>query len=196
MSKKSVKGRYFLFVLFAILVVVSLVIFSTRDHSSRVALGGDINLVDTEGKNFSLIAEDKDLSVVFFGFTRCPSFCPMALQQITEALDLLDEDDADDVNVLFITIDPERDTASVMADYLENFHPAIKGLTGSKGDVKSVLNNYKVFSQKVEEEGDGHQYTMDHSTYIYFVDERGEYLEHLEYDADPEEIKAIINKHL
>jgi len=112
---------------------------------------------------------DGDHALLFFGFTHCPVICPTELQKMAEILDGLPVDVAEKVKSLFITIDPERDTASVLKSYVPLFHENIIGLTGDPKNVKSVLGAWKVFYTKVNDP-EFTDYTMDHSTYIYLVD--------------------------
>lgn len=118
--------------------------------------------------------------LVFFGYTYCPDVCPTALYNVSQALDLLGED-AGRVQALFITIDPERDTTEVLAEYMANFHPAITGLTGTAEQVLAAAKSFGVFYEKVEsakagEQGDDGDYLMNHGALIDLADPGGHYL--------------------
>lgn len=130
--------------------------------------GGPFTLTDHTGRAVT----DKDFAgtyrLIYFGFTFCPAICPTELAKITEALDTLGPD-ADKITPLFITVDPERDTAAVMKSYVELFHPRLVGLTGTPAQIKQAAKNYKIYYAKVEDPALT-EYTMDHSSFIYFID--------------------------
>ncbi|QOZ28671.1 SCO family protein [Bradyrhizobium sp. CCBAU 51753] len=140
---------------------------------NREPVGGPFTLTDQAGHERS----DRDfrgrLMLVYFGFTTCPDVCPTDLQAIGLALDRLGRD-ADQVQPIFITVDPERDTASHLADYVPLFHPRLIGLTGSSDAIRRVADAYKVYYAKVPlQDAD---YTVDHTAYIYLMDRDGSYL--------------------
>nr|WP_244626863.1 SCO family protein [Bradyrhizobium ivorense] len=140
---------------------------------NREPVGGPFTLTDQAGHERT----DRDfrgrLMLVYFGFTTCPDVCPTDLQAIGLALDRLGGD-ADSVQPIFITVDPERDTASHLADYVPLFHPRLVGLTGSLEAIRKVADAYKVYYAKVPlQDAD---YTVDHTAYIYLMDRDGSYL--------------------
>lgn len=141
---------------------------------NREPVGGPFALTDQAGK----LRSDGDfrgrLMLVYFGFTYCPDVCPTDLQAISLALDKLGGD-ADSVQPIFITLDPERDTASHLADYVSLFHPQLIGLTGSAEAIAKVADAYKVYYAKVPLKDAG-DYTVDHTAYIYLMDRDGSYL--------------------
>lgn len=141
---------------------------------NREPVGGPFALTDQAGK----LRSDGDfrgrLMLVYFGFTYCPDVCPTDLQAISLALDKLGGD-ADSVQPIFITVDPERDTASHLADYVSLFHPQLIGLTGSAEAIAKVADAYKVYYAKVPLKDAG-DYTVDHTAYIYLMDRDGSYL--------------------
>jgi protein SCO1 len=125
------------------------------------SIGGPFQLVDQNRAPFS----DQDLKgktfLVFFGFTHCPDVCPTTLFEMSEILRKLGSD-ADRTAVMFITVDPERDTPESLKDYLASFDPHIRGLTGDPAAVAAVAKAYRVYFKKVPLEGG--DYTMDHTT--------------------------------
>jgi cytochrome oxidase Cu insertion factor (SCO1/SenC/PrrC family) len=129
------------------------------------------------GGPFGHARTDRDfrgrLMLVYFGFTFCPDVCPTDLQAIGLALDRLGPD-GDQVQPIFITVDPERDTASHLADYVPMFHPRLIGLTGSADAIRKVADAYKVYYARVPQ--DAGDYTVDHTAYIYLMDRDGNYL--------------------
>ncbi|SRR6266446_1515400 len=174
-------------------------LFRQRDHqpqNTEALIGGSFTLTDQKSRTRTDQEFRGKLMLVFFGFTHCPDVCPMGLAQITQSLEAL-KYDAQKVSPVFITVDPDRDTPEVMKAYLQNFHPAITGLTGSKEQVQAVIDAYKVYAIKVE--GIHHHqdsYTMSHSGYMYLMDRNGKYLTHLGHTATPADIVRKIRENL
>jgi len=133
-----------------------------------VKVGGDFTLTHHSGAAQSLTDFDDQYKLLYFGFTYCPAICPTELQKISAVMNRLDEEQAAKIQPIFITIDPERDTAPVMKDYISLFHPKLIGFTGSVEEIDAVKKDYRVFAAKVEID-DGADYTMDHSSYIYLM---------------------------
>ncbi|MGH1456580.1 MAG: SCO family protein [Alphaproteobacteria bacterium] len=131
-------------------------------------IGGSFTLVDQDGNEVTDADYDDTYKLVFFGFTFCPAICPAELQKFALIMDNLGED-ADKITPIFITVDPERDTAGVMKAYVEQFHPALIGLTGSQEQIDAVKNAFKVYASKVENEMMD-EYMMDHSSFTYLMD--------------------------
>lgn len=142
---------------------------------------------------------DEDLSgkhlLVFFGYTHCPDICPTGLQVIAEVMDLLD-DAGDEVQPLFITLDPARDTQAVLAEYVANFHPRILGLTGPQGMVDHVAKGYRVKHVKVSmpEQSGADAYSIDHSASIFHMGPDGQQLGRFPPGVSAEEIAEAIRK--
>jgi protein SCO1 len=137
------------------------------------AIGGPFALVDQDGKTVT----DRDLKgrpfLVFFGFTHCPDVCPTTLFEVSEVLRALGPD-AERVGVLFVTVDPERDTPDKLKDYLSSFDPHLRGLTGDPAAVAAMIRTYRVYARKVPQENGG--YTMDHYAGIYLMDKDGRFV--------------------
>ncbi|MDP2800922.1 MAG: SCO family protein [Phreatobacter sp.] len=150
--------------------------------SSSSAIGGAFSLTDQNGKPFT----EKDLqgkpSLVFFGFTHCPDICPTKLFEITQLLDTLGPDAAK-VNVLFVTVDPARDTTELLSTYLGSFHAVIRGLTGSEEQVTQAMRAYRAYGRKVPLDGGG--YTMDHTTFVYLMDRQGQFVSTFDVTREP-----------
>ncbi len=150
--------------------------------------GGSFALQDHTGRSVT----DQDFRgrfvLLVFGYTFCPDVCPTTLLRVANALELLGERAAM-VQPLFVTIDPERDSAEVLAAYVGAFDPRIIGLTGTQQQLDQVTDNYRVYYAKA---GDGDDYFMDHSAFIYLIDPRGRPLTYLRHDASAEEMAAVI----
>jgi protein SCO1/2 len=130
-------------------------------------IGGAFTLVDETGATVT----EKDIitkpTLVYFGYTYCPDICPLDAARNAEAVDILEERGLD-VTPVFITIDPARDTPQVLAEFTENLHPRMIGLTGSEDQVKAASQAYKTFFRK--QDGDDPEfYLMDHSTFTYLM---------------------------
>jgi protein SCO1 len=108
--------------------------------------------------------------LVFFGYTFCPSVCPTTLYQLSNRLKELGRE-ADHLNVLFITVDPDRDTPERLSLYLSSFDPHITGLSGSEKNIKAAMAAYRATARKVPTPDDG--YTMDHTALVYLMDSEG-----------------------
>ncbi len=106
--------------------------------------------------------------LMFFGYTHCPDVCPAALQTLAKTMNLLDEDEKSKVQVVFISVDPERDTPEVAQKYAEFFNPSFIGLTGTPDEIKKVAKDYMAFYKKVEGQSEG-GYLVDHTAYIYLI---------------------------
>jgi protein SCO1/2 len=140
---------------------------------NRGPIGGPFTLVDHTGK----LRTDADfrgkLLLMYFGYSSCPDVCPTDLQQIGLAIDGLGTA-GEDIQPLFITVDPERDTAAHLAEYVLLFHPRLIGLTGSAEQIRRAAFAYKVYYAKYPP--DSADYVIDHSSFVYLVDEVGKYI--------------------
>lgn len=134
---------------------------------TKDVFGGPFTLTDHTGKQVT----DKDFAgkyrLIYFGFTYCPAICPTELSKMTAALNELGEA-GKDILPIFITVDPERDTVEKMKGYVSLFHPSFIGLTGTKQQIDPTLKAYKIYAAKREDETMT-EYTMDHSSFIYFI---------------------------
>lgn len=134
----------------------------------------DFRLTDTRGRSFDLASLRGKVVLLYFGYTTCPDVCPTTLSDLRQVQERLGAD-ARRVRVLFVTVDPERDTAARMAGYLEpfGFEPAAIGLTGSPGQLQPVWKEYGVYVHKRQAAGAA-TYLVDHSSYVYLIDPRGQ----------------------
>jgi len=133
--------------------------------------GKDFTLNDQNGKTRTLADFRGKVVVVFFGYTRCPDVCPTTLAELKVAKEQLGEDGAR-LQVLFITVDPERDTREVLANYVPAFDPSFLGLYGDAAATVRVAKEFKVFYRKAPGKTPG-SYTMDHTAGSYVFDRRG-----------------------
>jgi protein SCO1 len=156
-------------------------------------IGGPFRLTDQNGATVT----DQDLKgkpfLVFFGFTRCPDVCPTTLFDVSEVMRSLGPD-ADRTAALFITVDPERDTASALKDYLASFDPHVRGLTGDTAALADVAREYRVYYKKVPL--DGGDYTMDHTAIVYLMDKDGHFVSPFSLKRKPDVAAAELRKYL
>lgn len=131
----------------------------------------DFSLTDHNGKRRTLSDFKGKVVIAFFGYTQCPDVCPTTMAEMAGVLKQLGPD-ADRVQVLFITIDPERDTQEFLAKYVPSFDPRFLGLRGDSAETAKVAKDFKVFYQKVPGKEAG-SYTMDHTAGSYVFDPKG-----------------------
>jgi protein SCO1/2 len=131
--------------------------------------------------------------LVFFGFVSCPDVCPTTLAEVAAVMDGLDEDAAQ-VQPLFITIDPERDTPMILADFVPGFEAGIVGLTGTPDQIDRTANSFHIFYEKIEEAAAPGGYTMGHSSQLFLFDPEGSYLQAWSYGTPAEEILADLRR--
>ena len=155
------------------------------------AVGGPFQLVDQNGRAVSEQILEGQWTAVFFGFTYCPDFCPRALQALRAAEAELGPRTADKLQVVFISVDPERDTPEALKAYVENdaFPEGTIGLTGSPEQVQAAVKAYRAYAQK---SGEGENYLVDHSTAIYIMDPQGRFVRVLSSDQTPQQMAAQI----
>lgn len=162
---------------------------------NREPVGGAFALTDQTGKARSDRDFQGSLMLVYFGFTYCPDVCPTDLMAIGQALELLGTD-ADAIQPIFITLDPARDTAQHLAEYVPLFHPRLIGLTGSDAAVRQAADAYKVYYARVATGKDADDYTIDHTAYIYLMDRDGKYLGFFPPGTSAERMVEIIRPRL
>ena len=157
-----------------------------------VPIGGAFEMVDHTGRTVTDDDFRGSYLLVFFGFANCPDVCPTSLAEMSRALDLLG-DQVSAVQPLFVSVDPERDTPEVMAQFVQAFDPRIVGLTGTEEQVADMKEAYRVYSEKVPAEGQSSQdYTVSHQAQIYLMSTEGEYLTHFAYGTAPDEMAETV----
>ena len=124
--------------------------------------------------------------VLFFGYTQCPDVCPTTMADLAQAMKLLGPK-SDEVQVLFVTVDPERDTQQVLAEYVPSFDSRFLGLHGTPEQMAETAKNFKIFYTKVEDKGKS-GYTIDHSAGVYVFDKQGHVRIYVKYGQKPAEI--------
>jgi len=145
------------------------------------AAGGPFSLVNHRGERITHETFKGKPTAYFFGFTHCPEVCPTTLFELSQHLKELGPD-ADRLNVVFVTIDPKRDTPELLKTYLQSFDPRIVALTGTPEEVGAAAKAYHVSYRKVPMEGGN--YTMDHTASVILTDANGGFLSLIDYHED------------
>jgi protein SCO1/2 len=162
----------------------------TARTESSAAIGGPFTLVDTAGKTVTDQTYRGKWLLIYFGYTFCPDACPTALSNMGVALEKLGST-ATSVQPLFITVDPNRDTVQVMADYLKSFDPRIVGLTGTQAQIDTVAKAYRVYVATQNAKGG---YLVDHSAYLYLMDPQGGFVSVISGSASGDEMAEQVRK--
>ncbi len=178
----------------AILAIAAIALYPLWRHGSgeRASLiGGPFTLQGPDGR----VVTDADLKgapfLVYFGYTNCPDVCPTTLAQISDVLAKLP---GKPIRALFITIDPERDSAQSLKDYVASFDPRIIGLSGDAEAIAKVERAYRVYARKGPPENGG--YGMDHSSIVYLMDAQGRFVEAFSLERKPEESAKELERYL
>ncbi|MDR3427382.1 SCO family protein [Silvimonas sp.] len=180
--------------IFAVLIALSLltgcskVAFEGTDITG-VDFGGDFTLVDHHGKARRLADFNGKVVALFFGYTHCPDVCPTTMAEYAAVMKTLGSK-ASQVQVLFVSLDPERDTPALLAQYVPAFNPGFIGMTGTPQQVADVAARYKVVYQK---QGSGADYTLDHSAGSYLLDRKGRLRVLENYGAAPSVLAKDLN---
>lgn len=187
----------------AALAVITMIVVSRPDGgraglSSAVAstgqadVGGPFQLVDQNGRAVDQTILNGKWSLVFFGFTYCPDYCPTTLAMM-KATKAQMGDRAKDLQVIFISVDPARDTPQALKDYLsaDNVPAGTIGLTGTPAQVRAAADAYRAYYEKV---GEGEDYTMNHSLTIYLMGPDGKYRTALAHDLGPDRSAQLISR--
>jgi cytochrome oxidase Cu insertion factor (SCO1/SenC/PrrC family) len=162
-------------------------------QGKQPSIGGPFALTDQNGKTVTSDSLKGKPTLIYFGFTFCPDVCPTSLLLMETAVEKLGPDTPKKVNLVFITVDPERDTPALMKGYVENFGPTFIGLTGTQEQITQVARAYRVYYQKVPGKN-GSPYLMDHSSIVYLLDRNGRFVTHFTHEAKAEAIAAAVQR--
>lgn len=162
-------------------------------------IGGNFSLVDTDENKFTqenLKNDQKKFSIIYFGFTHCPDVCPDELDKLGVMLDELKEKDGIELQPIFITCDPARDSPEIIKEYLSDFHPSIIGLTGAYDNVKNACKQYRVYFSTPPDVKPGQDYLVDHSIFFYLMDSEGNFVDVIGREAEAQEGAEKIRTHI
>lgn len=198
------KAMLFLLLAFGVFMAGSYaLLYSLKPSSSHSLLteklladkpvGGDFTLNSAQGP-VSLADFKNKLVFIYFGYTYCPDICPTNLANLANAYQQLSEAEQNQLQILFISVDPERDSLERLEMYAGYFHAGIIGITGDQAELSKIANNYGAIYQKVD---DGTEYyAVDHSAFTYVVDQQGNLQEQLPHAASPQQFIDTVKKYL
>lgn len=162
-----------------------------------VPYASGFDLTDFDGKRRTLADFAGKVVVMYFGYTQCPDVCPAAMQVVASALDDLG-DKARDVQFLFVTVDPQRDTPEILKAYVTHFNPTFLALTGTPQQIERTARDFKVYYKKIPGRTPG-SYTMDHTAAFYLFDPKGRIRVFEREGVEPkplaEDLRALIDGH-
>jgi protein SCO1/2 len=161
--------------------------------SGKGQVGGPFTLLDHTGKKRSLAEFKGKVVLIYFGYMFCPDICPTDLSNLAALLKRLGKD-GDQVQAIFITLDPARDTPELIGKYVQHFDKRILGLRGTEQQTKQVATQYKTFYEKVSLKGN--QYVIDHTAFTYIVNRAGKYLAFFPPGTSPERMEVMVREAL
>ncbi|MDQ5768548.1 SCO family protein [Thiothrix subterranea] len=149
-------------------------------------VNGAVNLRDFRGKTV----------VLYFGYTACPDICPTSMATLKAALGQLNAAELQQVQGLFVSVDPERDTLAHIQRYVGYFHHSLIGVSGEQAQLQEITRRYNAFYRKVDVPGSAMAYTIDHSAILYVIDKQGQVREQVQHAVPPAELAAAIRRWL
>jgi protein SCO1/2 len=156
-------------------------------------IGGDFTLQSVKGPVHLADFRGK-VVVLYFGYTACPDICPTSMATLKGAFGQLTPAELQQVQGIFVSVDPERDSLEHIQQYASYFHPAIMGLSGTLPELEKVAKDYAAFFRKVEMPGSAMAYTIDHSAILYVIDKDGKVRELVQHAVPPAELAAAIRR--
>ena len=181
-----------LFIFLFIMLPIFLSVKNKEDNYVASFKGSSFSLKDVNNNPINEKSFEGPLTALFFGFTHCPDVCPMTLNKLDIIIDRLAKDNKK-LKVVFISIDPERDTPEVMRDYINSFNNKFIGITGKPEKIFLLSQSWSIISQKIFSE-DG-QYTVDHSSPVILL-KNGKFVARLTHKDNIKQSLKVINKHL
>lgn len=161
---------------------------ASQDPQTVTLFGADnkaVNIFDPK---------DNRIRIIYFGFTRCPDVCPTSLAMLAGALNELDEKTLSHLRPMFVSLDPERDNAEASATYAHYFHPMIEGMSAPLDVTTALAHRYGVIFRKTELPNSELKYTLDHSSYFYFLKPDGTLITRVPHTQNPAPIVDAIKK--
>ncbi|WP_432695821.1 SCO family protein [Marinobacterium sp. YM272] len=190
---KQLKTLRILLILSACLLagMVTAFLLKPTPADSRIStqkIGGDFTLTSAQGP-VSLSDFRGQVAVIYIGYASCPDVCPTELAILSRAMDQLSAKQRSEVQGLFISVDPERDTPERLEKYVNFFSDRLIGVTGTPDQIDQVVRQYGAFYRKVELDDSAMGYAVDHSSRLYLIDRQGEFVGLLNHGVQPAEVK-------
>tara|TARA_Y100000022_G_scaffold26607_1_gene20181 strand:- start:566 stop:1150 length:585 start_codon:yes stop_codon:yes gene_type:complete len=177
-----------------IIVTIFVGIFIITQYKNKkennIEIGGSFKLIDHKGEQYLSKSSGKK-KVIYFGYTFCPDVCPIDILMISRFVDQKPEL-IKDFDFIFITVDPERDDQSQMKNFMSNFNDKLIGLTGETKDIDNVLSKYRIYVKRNKKIGDDN-YLVDHSSLIFLINEKDEYISHFSPKDFEDRFSSFIN---
>ena len=192
------KKKLLLFSIIVGFIFVLVATFLFAEHLSRQNSPKEISnilskitLVDQNGKAFNQQSLNQKPSLLFFGFTHCPEICPTTLSELSNVVDNL-KNKIKPTNIIFVTVDPQRDTQEYLKDYIQYFKGAVIAVTGDIKEIKKLANNWNVFFERVNTSDN--DYTFNHTATVFMLDQNGVFRGTIAWGENPKSIRQkIIN---
>lgn len=179
--------------LLLITIITAVLLFGKPDqfrgtyYIEPYPVAGEIDLARADGSVFKLSEERGGVVLLFFGYTSCPDVCPTTLADMKLAIEALKPAEAEQIKVVFITVDPERDTPERAQEYVNHFSASFIGLSGDESELTKVWSDYGIFREKVDSES-ATGYLVNHTARILMIDRNGDLRISFPYDAPVEDI--------
>ena len=190
--KRQLIIPYTLIGLLILIPIYSLVVsyFKSASSLSLKSTLTEVNLFSHLGKIVNIKDFKDKPTLLFFGFTHCPEVCPTTLSNLLNNLELL-EKNKKNYRVLFVTLDPERDTINILNDYLQNFNSSVIGLTGELNEINKFAKNWNIYWEKVSE---GDDYTINHTATVFMINKNGNFAGTIAWGESDKSIKLKLQK--
>ena len=177
-----------------IIVTIFVGIFIITQYKNKkgnnIEIGGSFKLIDQKGEQYLSELSGKK-KIIYFGYTFCPDVCPIDILKISRLVDQKPEL-IKDFDFIFITVDPERDDQSQMKNFMSNFNDKLIGLTGETKDIDNVLSKFRIYVKRNKKIGDDN-YLVDHSSLIFLINEKDEYISHFSPNDFEDRFSSFIN---
>jgi protein SCO1/2 len=198
LQNKKMKNKVILTILIVTLALLAGVYYHLK-HSrpvlSSMPIGGEFSIPSTKGK-FELKNYRGKVVILYFGYLFCPDICPTTLATLGALLKQMPNDDASQVQVVFISVDPKRDTLPKIKDYVEFFHPTMIGATDTEDNVAKIAKKYAVAYEKYYPKKGEAFYTVDHSTQAFLIRKDGKVGELIRHGETAMQIQEKLNKYI